>query len=137
MILDTRTVEQQLVIRGTEPNRTVWWGELCICNETDDYQRVGRFAIAAGPLTGKSIAWIGGGFCVGPRAFAVADCTQTVYEREPSFARFCPDEITFVPGDWTATMIGTFDLIIWDVGGPIPAALSEHLADSGKVVTID
>lgn len=88
--------------------------------DTETYARAARFAIDAAPFTLKTVAWIGGGMCVGPRLFTVTRCTQTVYEIEPSFAEFCPVGITFVPGDWRVTLTGRFDIIVFDLGGPVP-----------------
>ena len=87
------------------------------------------------PLTGKTVAWIGGGTCLGPRIFAESGCVQTVYEIEPTLAEFCPSGVAFVPGDWRATISGKFDVVIYDLGGDVPYdALAAHLNNGGKIL---
>ena len=90
---------------------------------------------AAGPIDGKSIAWIGGGYCVGPRLFALHDCKQTVYEIEPSLDQFCPQSVAFVSGDWRNTLTGTYGVIIYDLGGEVPRELlSKFLSHDGVIL---
>lgn len=104
-------------------------------SEVEGYESAPGFVLEAGPLAGKSVAWIGGGFCVGPRVFAIADCKQTVYEIEPALAEFCPEGVEFVPGDYRDTMRGTYDVIVYDLGGDVPREfLSKHLNDGGVIL---
>ena len=136
-VLDTRniTVREELTVRGEAPRRWIYRGEVCICNEEDDYSRAIPFLLAAGSLRQKRVAWIGGGFCIGPRAFAVANCDQTVFEQEPALEEFCPDGVRFVPGPWRDTIQGLFDVIIYDVGGEIPRdELDKYLKPEGAVL---
>lgn len=112
-----------------------------VCDDgPDTYARAARFAIEAGSLHWKSVAWIGGGLCVGPAVFAAAGCRQTVYEIEPALAEFCPRGVTFVAGDWRDNITGTFDVIVYDLGGDVPReTLEKHLAVGGLILpyTID
>jgi hypothetical protein len=107
-----------------------------VCDESGDtHAAAAKYAIAAGDLDGRLVAWIGDGFCVGPKVFAIADCLQAVYELEPSFAEFCPAGIRFVPGDWRDTIGGKFDVIVYDLGGEVPRAeLSKFLAPGGVIL---
>lgn len=103
--------------------------------DQDRQARTAAFAYAAGPLTGKSVAWIGGGFCYGPRCFSIADCKQTVYEIEPDLAEFCPEGIEFIPGDWSDTLRGEYDVVIFDLGGDVPRErLMRHLTPGGVIL---
>ena len=128
-------VREEITVRGDAPNRWIYRGETCICNEADDYTRVVPFILGAGKLTGKSVAWIGGGFCIGPMAFAAAECKQAVYEAEASLREFCPDGITFVAGDWRDALTGRYDVIVYDLGGEVPReALTKFLKPRGKLL---
>ena len=108
----------------------------CVHSDNDDsVARVTRFALAAIPFDGKTVAWIGGGLCIGPRLFAIADCKQTVYEIEPALYEFCPDRVLFIPGDWKDTIKGKYDLIIYDLGGEVPReTLAKYLNPGGKIL---
>lgn len=121
--------------------RLIFRGSFVICDDSDDtFARVAKLAIKARNLQQKSVAWIGGGLCVGPRVFDVANCTQTVYEIEPALAEFCPNNMTFVPGDWHDTLAGNFDIIVFDLGTPTPeevALLSTHLNLNGRLLGAD
>jgi len=110
----------------------------CLAAEDQDcYARAARFAIASSPLVGKSVAWIGGGLCVGPRLFAIADCTQDVYEIEPSLREFCPQSAVFVSGGWEDTLNKMYDLIIWDIDDNPPyAKLARWLSPNGKIIPL-
>ena len=113
-------------------------GQSVATDEADTFVRASHFAIKAGSLTGKSVAWIGGGLCIGPLVFAISDCKQTVYEIEPALAEFCPEGVRFVPGDWQDTLTGTFDVIVFDLGGEAPKALlTPHLAPGGLLLGAD
>jgi hypothetical protein len=96
-------------------------------------------ALASAPLLksikSPTVAWIGGGLCIGPRLFAIADCRQTVYEIEPALREFCPEGVTFIPGDYRDTITGTYDIIIYDLGGEVPReTLAKHLNPGGKIL---
>jgi hypothetical protein len=136
-VLDARNVQvrEEITVRGEAPNRAIYRGDMAICNEADDYTRVVPFLLDAGKLNRKTVAWIGGGFCIGPMAFAIADCRQTVYEGESCLREFCPDGIAFVAGDWRDTIRGSFDVVIFDLGGPVPyAELSNFLSVGGIIL---
>jgi len=136
----TKTVDDSLV----ETKHTglgyniVLRGDRGVCDDNQDtYARAAKFAIDANPA-GKSVAWIGGGLCVGPKVFAIAGCRQTVYEIEPALAEFCPEGVRFVPGDWQATIRGQFDVIVYDLGGEVDKALlTPHLAPGGLILGAD
>jgi hypothetical protein len=108
----------------------------CIATDQQDtYARAARFAIEAGPLVGKAVAWIGGGLCIGPRVFMVAQPTQTVYEVEPALREFCPPGAAFACGDWRDTLKAKYDVIVYDLGGEVPyAELSKFLREGGKIL---
>src|SRR5689334_11927214 len=92
----------KLVDHADGHTELVYRGEKLVATAgDDDLCRVAGFMLRAGPLPGKTVAWLGGGLCLGPRLFATAGCKQTVYEIEPALAEFCPQSITFVPGDYT------------------------------------
>lgn len=135
-VLDSRniTVREEITIQGDAPNRLIYRGETCICNEADDYTRVVPFLLGSGKLNGKAVAWIGGGFCIGQRAFAVAECTQTVYEMEPALGEFCPVGISFLHGDWRDNISGRFDVIVYDLGGPTPREELARFLNRGGVI---
>lgn len=138
-VLDTLevTVQEALTLHDDDHNnRFIRKGGTYLCGEDiDTYARAARFAIDAASLTGKRIAWIGGGLCVGPRVFAIADCRQTVYEIEPSLHEFCPADVTFIPGDWRDTISGRFDIVIYDLGGDVPRDdLVAHLNPGGIIL---
>ena len=93
-----------------------------------------RCQLAASPLRGKSVAWIGGGTCLGPRLFQECGCIQTVYEIEPALAEFCPHAVSFVLGDWRKTLAGKYDLIVYDLGEKVPRNdLTAHLKPGGVI----
>ena len=109
-------------------------GDVIDSDSQDELVRSAKFALDAQPR-GKSVAWIGGGICHGPRLFAIADCKQTVYEIEPALAEFCPEGVTFIPGDYRDTLTGTYDVIIYDLGGAVPVELlSRHLKRGGVIL---
>ena len=109
-------------------------GDVIDSDSQDELVRSAEFALAAQPR-GKSVAWIGGGICHGPRLFAISDCQQTVYEIEPALREFCPEGVTFIPGDYQAPVTGTYDVIIYDLGGDVPREfLSNHLKRGGVIL---
>lgn len=120
------------------PYRLAWHDGVCIATEDRaQYESLVTWAVQAGPIRGKKIAWIGGGFCVGPRVFSIADCIQTVFELEPFLAEFCPNGVQFVPGDYRDTMVGAFDVIVYDLGGEVPREfLSQHLNSGGIILPL-
>ena len=138
-VIDSRNLNVREDISIHEDNgpgrRIAYRGSTCFCDEADDMTRAGRFAIEAGKLHGKSVAWIGGGFCLGPRVFAIAECVQTVYEIEPALEEFCPEGVKFIPGDWHDTISGQYDIIVYDLGGEPPTTeLTKHLKSSGILI---
>ena len=101
--------------------------------EPSQYEFLVTCALQCAPVAGKSIAWIGGGFCVGPRLFVGAK--STVYEIEPDLREFCPGDAEFMVGDYRETMTGTYDIIIYDLGGDVPRGhLSNHLTPGGVIL---
>jgi hypothetical protein len=118
----------------------IFRGSALVCDDSDDtFARAAKFAIQAGNLRQKTVAWIGGGFGIGPRVFDVSNCTQTIYEIEPALSEFCPINVTFVPGDWKATLSGLFDIIVFDLGTPTPEdilLLDAHLELNGRLLEL-
>ena len=137
-ILDSRnvTTREELRVERNGDYWRIWYGNGLLADDSKDtLARSAEFAMEAGPLTGRSIAWIGGGLCVGPRLFAIAECKQVVYEIEPALKEFCPDGIEFIPGDWWETISGRYDVIVYDLGGPVPReTLALFLAPGGVIL---
>lgn len=137
----TKLVDNSLVLdnqRGIG-YRIVSRGGLVVCDDGDDtYSRAAKFAVDARNLRNKAVAWIGGGLCVGPRVFRISPCAQTVYEMEPALAEFCPNDCTFVPGDWRVTLTGTYDIIVYDLGDkPDMDLLNLHLNPGGLILGVE
>ena len=111
-------------------------GNINICIDNDREVAFNKSCLdSVGDPNGKSVAWIGGGFCIGPRLFATANCRQVVFEIEPSLREFCPEGVEFIPGDYRETMTGKYDVIIFDLGGDVPRdLLTKHLSDGGKIL---
>ena len=134
-----KVVDNSLVvtIHDGRKHRIVCRGGVHLCDDgPDTHARAAQFAIDAGNLQGKIVAWIGGGMCIGPKVFLSAGCKQTVYEIESALAEFCPRGVTFVPGDWQATISGTFDVIVYDLGGDVPReTLERHLGSGGIILS--
>lgn len=139
-VLDARNVHvrEELVVttHSGQGYSMVLRGGTLVCDDSPDtHSRIAKLALAAAPLKGKSVAWIGGGLCVGPRLFAIADCVQTVYEIEPRLVEFCPSDVRFVTGDWRDSISGKFDVIVYDLGGDVPHdLLAKFLNSGGKVI---
>lgn len=107
-------------------------------DDIDTLNRAAHFVMTIGDLDGKSVAWIGGGLCIGPRMFALARCTQDVYEIEPSLREFCPDGVAFAVGDWRNTLTSKYDIIIYDLGDQVPRdILTKHLNPGGIILPIE
>ena len=138
----TRVVENNLVLNQSlgKDYRYITRGGITICDDADStIARIGGYAIQARNLNNKTVAWIGGGLCVGPRIFGVAKCTQTVYELEPALAEFCPNSCTFVPGDWHTTLTGAYDVIVYDLGDATPEEITQlnaHLNVGGLLLGV-
>lgn len=137
-ILDTRNIVviEELSLIEHDGYRRVFRGAGLICDDSPDtYARAARFATDAGPLDGCTVAWIGGGLCVGPTLFAMSKCAQTIYECEPALAEFAPADARFVPGDWRDTISGQFDVIVYDLGEEVPRLmLQKFLAPGGTIL---
>lgn len=137
-ILDSRNVvvREELRLHEDGNHRTLWRGQSLLADDSlDTHARAARFALDAAPLTGKTVAWIGGGFCVGPRLFAIADCKQTVYELEPRLAEFAPEGVRFIAGDYRDTLSGKYDIIVYDLGGDVPRGLlAQFIAPGGMIL---
>ena len=83
---------------------------------------------------GCTVAIIGGGLGILPRLLW-KDYTITVHEIEPRLDRFTPNWCTFIPGDWRTTISGTYDVIVYDLGGDVPVEeLTPHLAPGGIIL---
>lgn len=95
-----------------------------------------RFALAIRDFKprGCTVAMIGGGLGILPRLIW-KDYTITVHEIEPRLDRFIPNWCTFVPGDWRTTISGTYDVIVYDLGGDVPRQeLAPFLATGGIIL---
>lgn len=104
-------------------------------DDMDCYARAAHFAIDAADLDGKTVAWIGGGLCIGPKVFAIADCLQVIFEIEPALAEFVPKGASFIAGDWANTFTGMYDVIVWDIPGEPPRSiLATYLNPGGKIL---
>ena len=80
-----------------------------------------------------TVAHIGGGFCtmariMGPRF------VHDIYEIEREFKQFIPEGAAFIEGDWRDTLIGTYDLILYDLGGIVPEILKNYLNPNGLIL---
>jgi hypothetical protein len=116
-------------------NRVVYRGESCVsADSAEQLLFVAGCALQARNLQRKTVAWIGGGFCIGPRLFDISNCTQTIYEIEPALAEFCPRNMTFIPGDYRATLTGTYDVIVYDLGGEVPRKELSAFLNSGGII---
>jgi hypothetical protein len=94
-----------------------------------------RFAMAIRNFKprGCAVAMIGGGFGILPRLLW-KDFTITVYEIEPRLDRFIPNWCTFVPGDYRDTLTGTYDVIVYDLGGDVPRTELSAFLNSGGII---
>ena len=123
-----------LEIHNGERCRMVMLGTINICIESEsEIDRYKTLREETGDLASKSVAWIGGGMCIGPRLFDGAK--QTVYEILPALKQFCPEGVKFIPGDWRDTISGHYDVIVYDLGGDVPReTLAEFLAPGGVIL---
>lgn len=80
-----------------------------------------------------AVAHIGGGFCATAKMLG-PQFDHTIYEIEQKLQRFAPNRATFVPGDWTATITGTFDVIIYDLGGTTDRSVLEAYLNPGGLI---
>ena len=91
-------------------------------------------AIREAGIHSGSVAHIGGGLCCLARMMGPA-YQHTVYEIEPALEEFCPEGVTFIPGDWRDTISGKYDVIVYDLGGEVPREeLSGHLNPGGRIL---
>jgi len=101
--------------------------------EPSEYAFLIACALNCAPIKGKTIAWIGGGFCIGPRLFVGAK--SSVYEIESDLREFCPDGVEFIHGDYRDALTGKYDVIVYHLGGEVPREfLSKHLNDGGVIL---
>jgi hypothetical protein len=133
-----RTVDNSLregVLPG-QSFRVLLRGNVSVdCESDSEVANRTRWVLAIGPQKGKSVAWIGGGFCIGPQLLLYGGAKQTVFEIEPSLREFCPEGVEFVPGDWRDTISGRFDVICYDLGGDVPReTLLKHLKPGGVIL---
>jgi len=120
-------------IIGEPGNRSYLINGAAVATEGDDQTaKMARFVMEMS--LPASIAWIGGGFCIGPRlVVALCGADQIVYEIEPALAEFCPKGATFIPGDYRTTLTGKYDVIVYDLGGEVPD-LTAHLNPGGMIL---
>ena len=129
-------MESRVVLTGTNlGDRSLLENGGAFATDGDDQvAKIARYVaqFQAGTL---SVAWIGGGLCIGPGIVAFSGITQTVYEIRPYLREFCPEGVTFIPGDWRDTISGKFDVIVYDLGGDVPyVTLAQYLTPSGLVL---
>lgn len=134
----SRTIDDSLVVGrpSGQPHEVIMRGSTSVdtANDQETANRA-RWVADLGDMRGRSVAWIGGGFCIGPRLLLYGGAVQTVYEIEPALAEFCPRGVTFVPGDWRDTFYGQFDAIIFDLGDAVPyGELRPFLAPGGVIL---
>ena len=126
------------VITDQQGFRHVILGNTTIASNTDDQVAAMARHVMAMPARPTTVAWIGGGLCIGPRiARGKVRDRQDVYELRPALERFCPAYATFIPGDWHATLTGQYDVIVYDLGELTDndrERLTTHLAAGGVLL---
>lgn len=140
---NTVTVEKDDSLRvETQPNgeRRLFRGIRPITDDGDGLLATeARYALKIREFKprGCSVAIIGGGFGILPRLLW-KDYTITVHEIEPRLDRFTPNWCNFIPGDWRATITGTYDVIVYDLGGDVPREeLQPHLNPGGIILPLE
>ena len=126
------------VITDQQGFRHVVLGNATIASDTDDQVAAMARHVVAMPARPNTVAWIGGGLCVGPRiARGKVRDRQDVYELRPQLQRFCPNYATFIVGDWSTTLAGLYDVIVYDLGELSDndrVLLNQHLAPGGMLL---
>lgn len=125
IVTDDQGVRHLIVGNTVEATESLdQWGVLAKC-------------VAQFPARPNTVAWIGGGFCLGPRiARGRVKDAQHVYEKRSQMQRFCPNYATFILGDYKTTITGTYDVIVYDDGTTPPdmTVINVHLAPGGTFV---
>ena len=125
----------EVKIHNGQGYREVFKDGFVICDDSSEtVDRVTGYLSVPSNLYEKSVAWIGGGLCVGPKLFASYYCKQTIFEIEPEMEEFCPEGAKFVAGDWRETFHGSYDVIVYDLAGNVPEELSKHLNPGGVIL---
>jgi hypothetical protein len=140
-ILDRRTKvvddNLELFIHDGGGHRMIKRGSAFICNEAlEEFGRCAKLLLDLRLPPRSSIAIIGGGFCIMPRLLQGRGLTITVFEIEPALARFCPDNCTFIPGDYHETLQGRYDGIIYDLPIALDTDLTPYLNPGGIILGI-
>ena len=87
----------------------------------------------AGHHDGK-VAHVGGGLCLLAKMMGPG-YEHVVYEIGEELSEFCPEGVTFIPGDWRDTISGKYDIVIFDLGGEVPReTLARFLAPGGVIL---
>lgn len=143
MILDKgeRTIDNSLMVEDHPAGyRIVRRGDTILAMDSpDDLARCAVWVlhIRQHRPRPRSVAHIGGGLCVTAHLLG-PEFDHTVYEIEPKLDQFAPGWVHFVPGDWATTLSGTFDVIIYDLGGIVDSALLiPHLNPGGLLLGVD
>jgi len=93
--------------------------------------------IRASGIHKGAVAHIGGGLCLLTQMMGPA-YEHVVYEIGEELREFCPDGVTFIPGDWRDTISGKYDVVIYDLGGEVPReTLAKFLAPGGVILPKD
>ena len=127
------------VIREPNGTRHLLVGNRTEASDSPDQWAAVAKHVAAFPARPETVAWIGGGFCIGPRiARGRVRTRQDVYELRPLLAKYCPAYATFVPGDYRTTLTGLYDVIVYDIGdAPDRATLETHLNPGGLLLGLE
>lgn len=106
---------------------------------SDELGDLGTFAgwlleIRKAGIHSGTVAHIGGGLCCLARMMGPA-YGHIIYEREWLLAKYRPDGAAFIAGDWRDAIFGTYDAIIYDLGGVVPREdLSKFLRPGGIIL---
>ena len=138
---ETRSVEIDQTLRVLDqPYVRVFLGDSCIAEETEkELAQMCRIALHVIEIGSKkpSIALIGGGTFILPRL--LGHLNPVVFElRSLLVKEFCPKGVRCIVGDYRATLTGTYDVIVYDLGGDVPREnLATHLNPGGIILPLE
>lgn len=134
--VDAPVRTRSLRVEPGPPRQLLLGDEVLATEDLVEWGRMAQQVVRMPP--GCTVAWIGSGFCLGPRIARGRVGRQTVYEKRPAVARFIPSFCTTVVGDYRSALTGTFDVIVYDVGDePDRELLNAHLAPGGLLLGVD
>lgn len=137
VVVTTRSVLRVETLNGV---RYLWRDSSVLADDgPEEKARMTDYALAIKSRRpdGATIAMIGCGFCLLGRMHILApQFTFTAYDTEVATKRFADEcGCAFVPGDWHDTLAGTFDVIVYDIGDPVPYdLLAPHLNPGGIIL---